>query len=106
MEFIGNVKQPGPDFVLNGVKLLVALIEAKEGYDPSRDYEFSNDEFSIRPYCWCNGEGEHAGFGCPPNFKCGKFEAEWYKHIDRGFDHDEISSDEFRRLMIKCLNSI
>ena len=66
---------------------------------------FSNDVFSIRAYCWCDGD-EHPK-GCPPNFECGDFEASWYKHLGRGSSQSRLlSAEEWDSIYRKCIDSL
>jgi hypothetical protein len=67
--------------------------------------EFSNDTFSMRAYCWCDGE-EH-GDGCPPNFEYKKFKASWYKYLGRGGSQSHLLSREKIWEMTKdCIESL
>lgn len=81
------------NFVSCGIKLLASMVKAKEGYNPIEDGEFSNEIFSI---------SRCSEF----QFRCGSFMANWTNDIDCGFEYDNISSDGFRDIMIKCLESL
>jgi hypothetical protein len=107
------------DKVSYGIVVLASIVEAKTGNDPIRGFEFKNDVFEIRPfYCGDCPEGSncHEDDGeflhdddCPcnlPNFKCGDFDAIWYKHPGRGFYCDDINVDEFITIMRRCLESL
>lgn len=68
---------------------------------------FENETFSMVAYCWCDGErAEHVN-GCPPNFKCGDFEASWYKYLGRGSSMNKpITKDEFEVILRRCFESL
>ena len=67
--------------------------------------EFSNDVFSIRAYCWCDGD-KHPN-GCPPNFECGDFKVSWYKYLGRGSSQSRaLSTEEWDAIFRKCMDSI
>jgi len=91
--------------VTSGLRLLSELICELKGNDPD-EFGFNNEVFIIRSYCWCDGEASGHDIACPPNFECGDFEVDWYKHIGRGMEYEEINAEEWRKIMIKCLQSL
>ena len=105
---IDNIPIEPDCYVVRGIEMLGSLVA---NGDPDKDpcsnsgASFKNDIFEISAYCWCDGE-RHPD-GCPPNFKCGDFSAEWYKHVNRGFIQSRpISALEWVDIMIKCLGSL
>ena len=96
--------------VESGLRHLGELVsKGKYGDDPTcnNGSRFSNDVFSLRSYCWCDGEGEGHEQGCPPNFVCGDFAASWYKHAGRGHSQSRpVSHDEWAKIMERCLSSL
>src|SRR2546423_1713602 len=76
-----------------------SLIVANDGEPP-----YSNDVFTIRTYCWCDGN-EHPE-GCPPNFDhpASGLQARWYKHAQRGASiNREVDSTEWSKILSECL---
>ena len=62
--------------------------------------------FAIRAYCWCDGDGDHKD-GCPPNFECGDYRMNWYKHANRGCTSSrKLTSAERAEILAKCLTAI
>ena len=92
--------------VSSGLLLLSELICELKNSD---SFGYNNETFIMRAYCWCDGP---AGFDapddhvCPPNFECGDFKVDWYKHIGRCMEYEEINAEEWRKVMIKCLQSL
>ncbi len=79
--------------------------DVKKHLDENGDY--SNDIFSITPYCWCMTDG-----GCDrchrPNFqyKPTDFRLTWYKYPLRGNDcNREITAEEFLKMINHCSES-
>jgi hypothetical protein len=100
-----------PSYVSGGIDYLGFCVS--DGYhekDPTANSgcePFDNGTFQMRPYCWCDGEGEGHEDGCPPNFVCGDFEARWYKHARRGASQNKhVSMKEWRQIMVRCLTSL
>lgn len=98
------------DFVENGLRYLADVISQGEWQaNPAANVatEFSNDVFEMRSYCWCGGDLKDHEVGCPPNFKCGEFEARYYKYLGRGGSQNEqLSLTEWNEIMMKCLKSL
>jgi hypothetical protein len=66
---------------------------------------FENEVFSMRAYCWCDGD-RHPD-GCPPNFKCGDFEVRWYKYLGRGSSMNRnIGAEELAEIERRCMESL
>jgi hypothetical protein len=82
--------------IRHGIGLLIGLVGEN----------YSNEVFSLRAYCWCDGEAEGHGEDCPPCFECGDFVADWYKYFGRSFNCSHISLLEWRDMLTRCLASI
>lgn len=98
-------------FVKSGLSALGELCKGgtDTGEDPTSNTgaEFVNDVFELRSYCWCDGEGEHAEEGCPPNFKHGDFEARWYKYLGRsGSQNRKLTAAEWDEMFEACVASV
>ena len=48
----------------------------------------------MRSYCWCDGDIEGHGDGCPPNFehRPSGLVVSWYKHVGRGSSQNRVVS--------------
>lgn len=72
--------------------------------------EFSNDTFSMRTYCWCDGDRIGHQDGCPPNFIHNRtgIEVSWYKHSSRGItaNVDWLSALTWHRIVNECIESV
>lgn len=67
---------------------------------------FDCDIFSMRTYCWCDGDREGHEDGCPPNFihKPSGLIINWYKHAMRGItSNKKLSKIEWLRIVQECL---
>jgi hypothetical protein len=93
-----------------GLDLLGLLVQPRVGHNPCVNHggpEFTNDTFTIRSYCWCDGEREGHEENCPPNFVCGDFAAAWYKHLGRGGTQSKpLSIHEWTAVMARCIDSL
>lgn len=68
---------------------------------------FECPTFSIRSYCWCEGDIPGHENGCPPNFKYKNFEVVWYKQHERGASQNRnISKKELLEMFDDCMNAI
>lgn len=92
--------------IKSGIELLSELICELKGRGHFDSFGFNNEVFIIRNYCWCDGEDPGHEFSCPPNFECGDFQVDWYKHLGRIMEYEDISAEEWRKIMIKCLQSL
>lgn len=101
-----------PSYVTEGIGLIGAIIsDGAREYDPTcnvgTEADFENTVFVMRAYCWCDGDFDGHGEGCPPNFVYGDFVAGWYKHSNRGASQNRMmTTQEWRRVMIHCLSSL
>ena len=102
------IEPDNDNYVQRGIEMLGSLVA---GGDPEKNpcsnsgASFKNGTFELNAYCWCDGE-QHPD-GCPPNFKCGDFSAEWYNHVNRGFIQSRrISAQEWGDIIIKCIGSL
>lgn len=81
-----------------------SLLTSNSGGEP-----FENELFAMRPYCWCDAEGEHEE-GCPPNFeyKPSGVEISWYKHAGRGItcNREEPSMIRWFEVLSECVASV
>jgi hypothetical protein len=97
-------------FVECGLRYLGTEVERLVGASPcdSSGAEFENDIFSMKAFCWCDGDIKGHEEGCPPNFLHKKtgFCVEWYKYLGRSTEHSEISQKEFRKIIAECLESL
>lgn len=111
--------------IVNHLHILENLLE-----DGTGNISFKNDVFQFNSYWFgdcncnfhlknCNNQDDDCYCECAvtthaeecraglPNFKCGDFEARWYKHIGRGMEFNkDISRADLLDMMKKCLNSI
>jgi len=63
---------------------------------------FVTDVFTMRPYCWCDGDTHPDG--CPPNFEWGEVRICWYKHARRGPSCNvDLTPDMIAEMLIQCL---
>lgn len=96
-----------------GLRVLGELLSAQQGvgdgwpvvYGP--DDVFENDVFTIRAYCWCDGD-RHPD-GCPPNFvhHGSGWTINWYKHVGRGLSSDRpFDRDAWVGVLWDCIRSI
>ena len=92
--------------VKSGIELLFELIRELKSRDHFDSFGFNNKVFTIHHYCWCDGENPEHKVSCSPNFKCGDFQVNWYKHLGRSMEYKDISAEEWRKIMIKCLQSL
>ena len=79
--------------------------------------EYDGEKFSLRAYCWCEGDGMrtldggyiHHADGCPPNFEHHRsgLRVEWYKHAGRGaYMNKRLTPDELLGVALDCLSEI
>lgn len=118
---------PMANYVQAGLRRLGAAVapESDSGADPTDNTgaEFENEVFTLRGFCWCDGEADGHQQGCPPNFEfkgrvprpdqkpertaLAPFEADWYKYLGRGSSQSrKVSSAEWARIEELCLASI
>jgi hypothetical protein len=119
---------PLAGYVQAGLRRLGAVVapESDSGLDPvdNSGASFENAVFSLRAFCWCDGESpEHAEAGCPPNFAFvgGSFTpprasaarvfapliVDWYKYLGRGSTQDRsVSAREWSQIEAICLASV
>lgn len=68
-------------------------------------HDLQGAPFSMRAYCWCDGERPGHEEGCPPNFHHFEtdFQAYWYKHSNRGQTcNQKISSSDWMKIQREC----
>lgn len=68
---------------------------------------FSNERFSMRTYCWCDGDAHPDG--CPPNFEYYPLGlvVSWYKHVGRGASCNQKHTDEEWKTIVRgCAESL
>jgi hypothetical protein len=104
-----------------GIALLGEIVTPLTEPQPNGEYldpcantgtEFENDVFSIRAYCWCDGERHPEG--CPPNFEYREgpsksviFSACWYKYLGRGGSQSrELTPPQWAYIVRRCLESV
>lgn len=83
----------------------VPLLTSSDGEE-----EYENDKFSLRSYCWCDGDLPGHENSCPPNFvyKPSGVEITWYKHAGRGItaNVEYLSPLTWHRVINDCIESI
>lgn len=107
------------DYVEVGLKLIAHAIQAKRGdqigggipnllTDNSGLPPFETPVFSMRSFCWCDGNKPGHEAACPPNFEHHRgFRVEWYKHLGRGnVANSNISPAEWFSILNECLTAI
>lgn len=66
--------------------------------------EYETPVFKMQAYCWCEGSRHEV---CPPNFKWGNVEINWYKYLGRGMSaSQEIPPALIDEMLTDCLQSI
>ena len=101
-----------PEYIMAGLRWLGEEIKRVEGNRTQKPYdsptgnvagEYKTDVFEMRSYCW-NEDSPEAEL---PNFKCGDFEARWYKYLGRGTSMNrEIDANDFATMLDRCLASV
>ena len=102
-----------PDFIEDGLMLIAHAIKEKRGDTGllTSNYgepEFECPVFSMRTYCWCDGDRPGHEDGCPPNFqhKSGLV-IEWYKYLGRGTQMNRsLTVKEWCAIMRECLEAV
>ncbi len=102
---------PLASFVEDGIAQLGAILEEYRLTDDNCAYnnggEYSDEVFTIRAYCWCDGGRQGHAEGCPPNFESGDFKAFWYKHVGRSATMSvDITRAEWHDLYDRCVRAI
>lgn len=118
----GQVQEHEADWATDGLVMLSEIIaeargeiRSKYGYDGllasnSGTDEFDNDTFTMRPYCWCDGDRPSHEMGCPPNFehKPSGLRISWYKHAGRGVTANQSAPTAicWWRILNECVESV
>lgn len=96
-----------------GLRVIGELLTAEQSTDGGwtviygPDNMFSNDVFTIRAYCWCDGDLHPDG--CPPNFvhHASGLTINWYKHVGRGMSADRpFNAVAWVGVLWDCIRSI
>lgn len=108
-----------PEYMVSGLMTLACAIEAQrygDAADGTRiltsnygEEDFCSDVFSMRSYCWCDGELTGHEQACPPNFEMPGADVvvRWYKHVGRGASVNRpVSALEWARLLVCCLEAV
>lgn len=67
--------------------------------------EFIAPAFTVRAYCWCDGD-RHPD-GCPPNFEWRDVKICWYKYLGRGTSSNVVlTPDLTAEMLMDCLASV
>jgi hypothetical protein len=118
MFFASNtLDKPAPDFTHDGLRLIAQAVKVKAGdvdanfggllTDNSGEPEYSNPVFTMRCYCWCDGDRHPRG--CPPNFEHhpSGLSISWYKYALRGRTiNRSVTQAEWIKIVRECLESI
>ena len=69
-----------------GLILLDRVIEESKIREWNNQTDYEGTIFAYRKYCWCDGDRDGHGNGCPPNFEHypSGVKITWYKHEGRG----------------------
>lgn len=102
---------PMPPFIERGLMDIAETIAEKrndEGYLTGNwgEEPWESEVFSMRTYCWCDGDRPGHEEDCPPNFvhHATGFTASWYKHVGRGASVSaDISRGMWRDIVTACL---
>lgn len=103
--------QPQPnielqDFVEQGLRYLGTVIAHKYNQGNPCGNEggfFQNEVFSMRSFYW----GDDEAVASLPNFKCGEFEATWYKYLGRSSTQsDSLTFEQWQDIFTKCYSSL
>lgn len=105
---------PMPPFIERGLMDIAETIAEKrndEGYLTGNwgEEPWDSEVFSMRTYCWCDGDRPGHEDGCPPNFvhHSTGFTASWYKHVGRGASVSAgISRGTWRDIVTACLMDV
>lgn len=70
---------------------------------------YESDIFTMRTYCWCDGDREGHEEQCPPNFE--HYQSgliiNWYKHCGRGItSNKKLSKKEWFNIIQDCIQSL
>jgi len=101
--------------VEEGLCLLASLIKevrgetygsliSNSGADP-----WEGEAFSLRAYCWCEGDAEGHEDGCPPNFEhhASGLIVCWYKHVGRGSSQNRaLSVRDWVGIVGSCIREV
>ena len=115
MLFATNTQsRTAPDFTYGGLVCIAGAINNQRGSahgeglltDNYGQPEFVNEVFSMRTYCWCDGDRHKDG--CPPNFEHRSgLKISWYKHAYRGRTiNKSIDEKTWCKIVQECLDSI
>ena len=102
--------------VQEGLSLLAALVQEARGDDSygslvsnSGADPWEGEVFSLRAYCWCDGDKGGHDDGCPPNFEhhpSGLIVC-WYKHVGRGSSQNRaVSVREWVNILGSCIREV
>jgi len=106
-----------PSYVTAGFQILDALYaDLREGggylfarVSNSGGERIVTDTFEMGAYCWCDGEREGHADGCPPNFihHFSGFQAQWYKHSERGATCNTAPSPlQWAAVLRECIDAL
>lgn len=111
----GTIYTHEADWASSGLRMLGHIIAEHrndEGFLTSNHggEMFETEVFTMRPYCWCDGEQEGHEEECPPNFeyKPTGLKIAWYKHAGRGItsNMEEPTATEWFDMLTRCRSSI
>jgi len=105
-----------PEYVTAGLETLgqmLGALRAADGEPPRSfnpcanvgpDADYHGDTFTMRAFCWCDGELDGHEPDCPPNFECGDVRVWWYKHARRSACMNrKVTSSEWAAMLAACI---
>ena len=106
-------KYETPNFIEGDLYKLASLLQLRHevGDLPTNNSGtfYENEVFSIRAYCWCDGENPGHEKECPPNFlhKSSNFAVSWYKYLGRDtLQNQDLDVLNWHKVFEECWNSI
>lgn len=116
----GAIYDHDAPWATTGLRVIAEAVAASHGNFPDDDgsvetltgntgmQPYENATFTMRAYCWCDGEQPGHADGCPPNFehKPSGLQVSWYKHAGRGVTANQPRPEHWTAIIAECLDSV